>query len=102
MNLDITLSVLLDNAALEGEEEIQKIFKHFEIPLDLLDIVIEKILLKVRGEKLALYASAMQKNFEIQKTTQRIERTGTIDEMIQDLGAHGVDVERVQKDGDTR
>lgn len=57
--VDVTLSMLIDNAVLEYEKTTNEIMSRYGIPVDLAEIALEKSLVRLKDKKLSLYASAM-------------------------------------------
>lgn len=57
--VDITTSVLLENAMAEYLSLTDAIVKKYGISMDLAEIAMEKALCRIREEKLRLYASAL-------------------------------------------
>lgn len=57
--VDVTLSVLLDNAVLEYEKATNEIMNKYGISIDLAEIALEKSLINLKNKKLSLYASAI-------------------------------------------
>lgn len=57
--VDITLSMLIDNAVLEYEKTTNEIMNKYGISIDLAEIALEKSLVRLKDKKLSLYASAM-------------------------------------------
>lgn len=58
-NVNITLSVLLDNAVYEYEKTTEKIIEKYGLSTDMAEIALEKVLFNMKSKKLTLYATAM-------------------------------------------
>lgn len=58
--VDVTLSVMIDNAVLEYEKATNEVMRKYGISVDLAEIALEKCLLNLKNKKLSLYASAMR------------------------------------------
>lgn len=57
--VDVTLSVLIDNAVLEYEKTTNEIMNKYGISIDLAEVALEKSLMNLKNKKLSLYASAI-------------------------------------------
>lgn len=71
--IDITTSVLLENASAEYLSLTDAIVKKYGISMDLAEIAMEKALCGIREEKLRLYASALIKSNSKDKERQNPE-----------------------------
>lgn len=73
--VDITMSVLIDNAMLEYEKATEKVIRELGLSVDLAEIALEKSLLNLQRSKISLYASAMynQNNLQLE-----VENEGSI------------------------
>lgn len=71
--VDITTSVLLENAMAEYLSLTDAIVKKYGISMDLAEIAMEKALCRIREEKLRLYASALIKSSSKDKERQKPE-----------------------------
>lgn len=58
-NVNITLSVLLDNAVYEYEKATEEIIQKYGLSPDMAEIAMEKALFNMKSKKLTLYATAM-------------------------------------------
>ncbi len=58
-NVNITLSVLLDNAVYEYERATEEIMKKYGLSPDMAEIALEKALFNMKSKKLTLYATAI-------------------------------------------
>lgn len=58
-NVNITLSVLLDNAVYEYEKTTEEIIQKYGLSPDMAEIAMEKALFNMKNKKLTLYATAM-------------------------------------------
>lgn len=58
-NVNITLSVLLDNAVYEYERVTEEIMKKYGLSPDMAEIALEKALFNMKSKKLTLYATAI-------------------------------------------
>ncbi len=74
--IDITMSVMIDNAVLEYEKTTNKIMTELGIPMDSAEIALEKALIGLKNKKLSLYASAMRNATSIQITGGETQEVG--------------------------
>lgn len=58
-NVNITLSVLLDNAVYEYEKTTEEVAEKYGLSPDMAEIALEKVLFNMKSKKLILYATAM-------------------------------------------
>lgn len=57
--VDITYSVMIDNAVCEYQQTTKKIMSQFGLSIDMVEIALEKTLMELKNEKMKLYATAM-------------------------------------------
>lgn len=79
--VDVTLSILIDNAVLEYEKATNEIMSRYGISVDLAEIALEKSLVRLKDKKLSLYASAMcdmsaMQAMKIEKKAKKPEKEG--------------------------
>lgn len=65
--VDITYSVLLENATLDYKAATERIMREYKIPIDMAEIAMEKALMELKNEKMKLYATAMYNDFQNRK-----------------------------------
>lgn len=65
--VDITYSVLLENAALDYQAATKRIIEEYKISIDMAEIAMEKALMELKNEKMKLYATAMYSDFKSKK-----------------------------------
>ncbi|MEZ3505800.1 MAG: hypothetical protein K1W10_02375 [Lachnospiraceae bacterium] len=65
--VDITYSVLLENAALDYQAATKRIMEEYKIPIDMAEIAMEKALMELKNEKMKLYATAIYSDFQHRK-----------------------------------
>lgn len=65
--VDVTYSVLIDNASLDYQIVTKRIMDAYKIPIDIAEIAMEKALMELKNEKIKLYATAMRDGFLSQK-----------------------------------
>lgn len=66
-SVDITYSVLIENAALDYQVATKRIVEEYKISLDMAEIAMEKALIELKNEKMKLYATAMYRDFKNKK-----------------------------------
>lgn len=64
MKFDVTLAVLIDNAASEYQNLTTKIMQDLGISAADVELALEKELLRLKNQKLKLYATAMYCDFQ--------------------------------------
>lgn len=74
--IDITISVMIDNAVLEYEKATNKIMAELGLSVDLAEIALEKALVGLKSKKLSLYASAMRNATSVQITDSGTQEVG--------------------------
>ena len=61
--VDVTLSVLIDNAVYEYEKKTGEIIREYNLSPEMAEMAMEKALLKMKSNKITLYATAMHEMF---------------------------------------
>lgn len=61
--IDVTLSVLIDNAAVDYQNATNQIIENLGISISDAELALEKELMRLKGEKVKLYATAMYDDF---------------------------------------
>ena len=57
--IDVTLSVVIDNTTSECEQVIQELMEKHRLAPDTMELILERVLANIRAVKCRLYASAI-------------------------------------------
>lgn len=65
--VDVTLSVLIDNAVIECHKTLQKITEDLQLPAEIAELAMEKALFEIKNQKARIYATVILSGNEKEK-----------------------------------
>lgn len=91
--VDITLSVLLDNAVLEYQKTTDLVINQIGIPQDLAEVAMEKALQDLKDKKMTLYATALYASANTEGRKKEVTGSGTPEDLMESFRSNGILVE---------